>query len=170
VAGAPGALAYRAVNTLDAMVGHHSTRYEEFGWASARADDLLNWLPARAGALAVAVARPSRAGAVLRCVTRDSGAHPSPNGGVIEAAFAGALRVRLGGLNRYGEVLQDRGELRGGPPAVAVDIRRAVELARDVGIVIAGSLTIPSLVRYSSRRRRGRCPGRSRFLPQVGAP
>jgi len=167
VAGAPGALAYRAVNTLDAMVGHHSVRYEDFGWASARFDDLVNWLPARAGVAAVIAARPRRAAAVVRCIGGDAGAHPSPNAGVIEAAFAGALGVQLGGVNRYGDTVEDRGRLRGGPEPVPSDVRRAVRLARDVGLVVAASLTIPSLVRNSSRRPRGRCPGRSRFLPRV---
>ena len=72
-------LAYRAVNTLDAMIGHHDQRYERFGWASARADDVLNWLPARLGALGVMAARPAT-GAVGPCASsrRDAAHHPSP--------------------------------------------------------------------------------------------
>ncbi|MBV9659804.1 MAG: cobalamin biosynthesis protein CobD, partial [Acidimicrobiales bacterium] len=101
VAGAPGVLVYRAVNTLDAMVGHHTSRYERFGWASARADDLANWLPARLAAVLVAAARPRRCAAIWTAVRNQAPAHPSPNAGVVEAAFAAALGVRLGGHNDY---------------------------------------------------------------------
>ncbi len=109
--GAPGALGHRAINTLDAMVGHHRPRYERFGWASARADDVANWVPARATAALVALARPGRAAQVLEAVHRGARHHPSPNAGVAEAAFAGALGVELGGPLRYGERAGDR--LRG---------------------------------------------------------
>ena len=94
VAGVPGLLGYRAVNTLDAMIGHRSPRYERFGWAAARLDDLANWVPARVAGLAAAVAAPLVGGSpavALRAVRRDAGQHPSPNAGVVEAAFAGAL-------------------------------------------------------------------------------
>ena len=94
VGGAPAVLAYRAANTLDAMVGHHTDRYERFGWASARLDDALNLVPARVAAAAVALRRPARARAVLRAVTVDARRHPSPNSGVIEAAFAASLGHR----------------------------------------------------------------------------
>ena len=115
--GAPGALGYRAVNTLDAMVGHHSTRYERFGWASARLDDAAAWVPARVTAALVAAVRPRRAGTVWRTVRRDAAAHPSPNSGVAEAAFAAALGVRLGGTNRYGERVEHRPRLGDGRAA-----------------------------------------------------
>ena len=101
--GAPGALGYRAVNTLDAMVGHRSARYEHYGWASARLDDLAGWVPARVTAALVAAVRPRSAGAVWTAVRTQAPAHPSPNAGVAEAAFAAALGLRLGGENRYGE-------------------------------------------------------------------
>lgn len=103
--GAPLALAYKAVNTLDSMVGYRNDRYRHFGWASARLDDLANYLPARlTGLLMVVAARLLRldAGGAVRCVRRDAGKHPSPNSGIPEAAVAGALGVRLGGLNHYG--------------------------------------------------------------------
>lgn len=158
VAGAPGTLGYRAVNTLDAMVGHRSARYERFGWASARADDVANWLPARATALLVAAARPSRAAEVTRIVRRDAGAHPSPNGGVAEAAFAAALDVRLGGTNRYGERVEARGLLGDGRAPEPADVQHAVDLLRDVttvlGVAVAGAGAV-SWARYPGARGRG---------------
>jgi adenosylcobinamide-phosphate synthase len=133
VAGVPGLLAYRAVNTLDAMVGHRSPRHERFGWAAARADDLANLVPARIAALA-AVALGGHPGRAWRTWRRDSPGHPSPNAGQVEAAFAGALGVRLGGVNRYGDRVEDRGTLGDGPPPGGADLRRAVRLSRAVGL------------------------------------
>jgi adenosylcobinamide-phosphate synthase len=140
VAGAPGALGYRAVNTLDAMVGHRSERYCNYGWASARLDDLAGWVPARLAAALVAAVRPGAAGAVWAAVRTQAPAHPSPNAGVAEAAFAAALGLRLGGENRYGDRVEVRPPLGTGRPAEPADIARAVELARDVcalGVVIS---------------------------------
>ena len=94
--GAAGAGFYRAVNTLDAMVGHRNERYERFGWAAARLDDAANWVPARLAGGLVAAVRPGRAREVLDAVAHPP-AHPSPNAGVVEAAFAAALGLRLGG-------------------------------------------------------------------------
>jgi adenosylcobinamide-phosphate synthase len=131
-AGAPGALGYRAVNTLDAMVGHHSPRYERYGWASARLDDAANFLPARVAAALVAAVRPARAVAVQRAVRRDAGAHPSPNAGVAEAAFAAALELRLGGASRYGARIEQRPRLGTGRPPERCDIGRAIRLSSDV--------------------------------------
>jgi adenosylcobinamide-phosphate synthase len=133
VAGAPGALGYRAVNTLDAMVGHRSPRYERYGWASARLDDLAGWVPARVTAALVAAARPRSAAAVWTAVRTQAPAHPSPNAGVAEAAFAAALGLRLGGQSRYGDRVEIRPPLGTGRPAETADIARAVALARDVG-------------------------------------
>lgn len=138
VAGAPGVLAHRAVNTLDAMVGHRNERYERFGWASARLDDLANYVPARLTAMAVAAVRPDRAGAIRDTVRRDAPAHPSPNGGVIEAAVAAALGRCLGGVNRYGDRIEDRGHLGTGAPPDAADITRTRRLmAAAIGVVVA---------------------------------
>jgi adenosylcobinamide-phosphate synthase len=137
--GVPGLLAYRAVNTLDAMVGHRNDRYAQFGWAAARLDDLANWVPARvAGALALAAA-PSRdrAAGGRAAIKRDAPAHPSPNGGVVEAAFAGVLGVRLGGSNTYDGRVEDRGTLGTGTAAGRADIAPATRLARRVA---SGSL------------------------------
>src|SRR4051812_48259372 len=107
LAGLPGLLGYRAVNTLDAIVGHRSSRYLRFGWAAARLDDAANWIPARLTATltvcAAGVVSGSPRGA-LTVVVRHAARHPSPNAGVAEAAFAGALGVRLGGRNVYGGV------------------------------------------------------------------
>jgi adenosylcobinamide-phosphate synthase len=138
--GAPGTLLYRAVNTLDSMVGHRSPRYERFGWATARMDDAMGWIPARLTAAAVVAVRPRAAGAVWRAVRLDAAAHPSPNAGVAEAAFAAALGVRLGGVNRYGERIEARPRLGDGRPPVPADIEAAVVLATDVGRAVAVAL------------------------------
>jgi adenosylcobinamide-phosphate synthase len=136
VAGLPGLLAYRAVNTLDAMVGHHSPRYENFGWASARTDDIANYVPARLTAALTAAVAPVAGGsgrAALAVARADGRRHPSPNAGVAEAAFAGALGIRLGGRNDYGSHTEDRPVLGGGGRAPGPDdIARAVRLSRAV--------------------------------------
>ena len=139
VAGIPGLVAYRAVNTLDAMVGHRSARYDRFGWASARLDDVANWVPARVTAALTAACAPLATKAspvkVLRVVVRDGSRHPSPNAGRCEAAFAAALGVRLGGTNVYGGVAEARPELgEGGHAPESEDIRRAIMLSRAVTV------------------------------------
>lgn len=137
VAGVPGLFAYRAVNTLDAMVGYRNERYARFGWAAARCDDLLNLAPARLTAALVIALSPRTGGSparTWRTVRRDAPAHPSPNGGVVEAAFAGALRIRLGGVNVYDGTAQDRGTLGDGAPAEVDDVARAGRLSRATGL------------------------------------
>ena len=152
LAGAPGALGYRAVNTLDALVGHRSPRHHRFGWASARLDDGVGWVPARVTAALVAAARPRSAAAVWEAVRRDAPHHPSPNAGVAEAAFAAALGLRLGGTCSYGGRVELRPSLGDGRPPEAVDVARAVRLSSDVGLALAAALALgPSL-----RRRRAR--------------
>jgi adenosylcobinamide-phosphate synthase len=148
VAGPAGLLGYRAVNTLDAMVGHRSPRYRRFGWASARLDDLVNLVPARISALLAATGDPAPALAAWR---RDARLHPSPNAGPVEAAFAGALGVRLGGSNRYGDAVEDRGLLGDGRRPVPADITRAVRLARRVDL---GALSLAVLAASAARRPR----------------
>lgn len=136
MAGSAGALAYRATNTLDAMVGHRSERYERFGWAAARLDDALSWPAARvAGALTVACAPLTGVSArgARYAWARDGARHPSPNSGRIEAAFAGALGVRLGGPVRYAGRTEARPWLGDGPAPRPGDVARAVHLARLVG-------------------------------------
>ena len=138
VAGVPGLLAYRAANTLDAMVGHHNDRYERFGWAAARLDDLMNLPGSRLAAAATLLASPGTAGAAVLAWRRDATAHPSPNAGVVEAAFAGALGIRLGGTNRYhGDRVEHRAVMGDGRPARPEDIARATQLARTVGVISA---------------------------------
>lgn len=133
VAGVPGLLGYRAANTLDAMVGHRSPRHERFGWAAARLDDLLNLPGSRlTAALGVALG-PDRA-AAARTWRRDAAGHPSPNAGPVEAAFAGALGVRLGGTNDYAGRIEHRAVLGDGPPPDRAALDRARTLARRVGI------------------------------------
>ncbi len=137
VAGLPGLLGYRAANTLDAMIGHRSPRYLRFGWAAARLDDVANWVPARLAALATAAWAPLVGGTARRAIgviCRDAGGHPSPNAGTVEAAFAGALDVRLGGRNTYQGTVEDRGVLGDGRPVAVTDIDRASRLAWAVSI------------------------------------
>jgi adenosylcobinamide-phosphate synthase len=137
LAGLPGLLGYRAVNTLDAMIGHRTARYRRFGWSAARLDDLLNWAPARLTALAAAALAPlvgGTAGRAISVVRRDAGQHPSPNAGVVEAAFAGGLGVRLGGCNVYHGTVENRGILGDGRTAQVTDIARANRLANAVSL------------------------------------
>jgi adenosylcobinamide-phosphate synthase len=137
VAGLPGLLGYRASNTLDAIIGHRSPRYLRFGWAAARLDDLANWVPARVTALLAAAWAPLVDGTARKAINvtrRDSGQHPSPNAGVVEAAFAGALDVRLGGRNYYSGAIEDRGILGDGRAVEVADIARASRLAAAVTI------------------------------------
>ncbi len=158
VAGVPGLLGYRAVNTLDAMIGHRSPRYLRFGWAAARLDDVANWLPARlAGLLTVATA-PLVAGSprkAWQAWRRDARQHPSPNAGVVEAAFAGALGVRLGGRNVYGGNVEDRGVLGNGRPVDMGDIGRAVRLSR---LVSAAAIAVVIALRLIRRPTSGLIP------------
>jgi len=133
LAGGAGALGYRAVNTMDATVGHRSARYERYGWAAARLDDAANFVPARLTALLVAAVRPRRARAVLHAVKHQAPAHPSPNSGVAEAAFAAALGLRLGGTNSYGGRTEVRPNLGEGHPPEPEDIVSACRLSADVG-------------------------------------
>jgi adenosylcobinamide-phosphate synthase len=107
IGGAPLAMAYKAVNTLDSMVGYKNDKYREFGWASARFDDFCNYIPARLTGFMllitfVLLGKPVRQ--ALQVVMRDAPRHPSPNSGIPEAAVAGALGIRLGGINYYGGV------------------------------------------------------------------
>ena len=147
--GAAGALAYRAVNTLDAMVGRRCDRYHRFGWASARLDDAAGYGPARVTAALVGVVRPRAAGAVWRAGRDGASRHPSPNAGVAEAAFAAALGLRLGGANRYGDRVELRPALGAGRPPEVGDIDGATRLSRDVSLALAGALAL------AARRCRG---------------
>ncbi|WP_460109247.1 cobalamin biosynthesis protein [Streptomyces sp. YKOK-J1] len=139
VGGVPGLFGFRAVNTLDAMVGHKSPRLRRYGWASARLDDLAGWPGARLTAVLATLAGPDPRGAV-RAWRADAAGHPSPNAGPVEASFAGALGVRLGGTLSYAGRVEHRPVLNGGAGrAVRVaDIDRAVRLSRRVGLLALG--------------------------------
>ncbi|MEU8959650.1 cobalamin biosynthesis protein [Streptomyces sp. NPDC048518] len=140
LAGVPGLIAFRAVNTLDAMVGHKSARYRRYGWASARLDDVFGWPGARLTAGLAALAGDAPRGA-LRAWRADAGKHPSPNAGPVEAAFAGALGVRLGGTLSYGGRIEHRPVLNGEGREVRVaDIDRAARLSRRVGLLALGAV------------------------------
>jgi len=140
LAGLPGLVGYRAVNTLDAMVGYRSPRYRRFGWAAARLDDALNLLPARVTAALIVLLAPlvggSPAGS-LRAWLGDARRHPSPNAGPVEAAAAGALGIQLGGLTRYPHGVEPRPTLGQGRVPTPADLRRLVRLCRSTGWVAA---------------------------------
>jgi len=123
-AGLPGLAAYKAINTADSLIGHREPRWKHFGWASARADDAMNLVPARlAGALLCAAG-----GGGWRVMTRDAGKHASPNAGWPEAAMAGVLGVRLGGLATYDGEPTLRPTFGDGPPPGIRDLRRGLNL------------------------------------------
>jgi adenosylcobinamide-phosphate synthase len=146
VAGAPGAAIYRAINTMDAMVGHRSDRYRHFGWAAARLDDVANWLPARLFAGLVILVEPGRARRIVTLVGRDAAAHPSPNAGVAETAVAAALGVRLGGPLWYGNRAERRPYLGDGARPRPDDIVHAISLASRSEILLIGTLAAVWLV------------------------
>ncbi|BCG58560.1 cobalamin biosynthesis protein CobD [Paenibacillus sp. URB8-2] len=154
IGGAPLALLYRAVNTLDSMVGYKNDKYRYFGWASARLDDVLNYIPARitglllwAGALMTKGLNAGRAWQAMRC---DAAKHPSPNSGIPEAAVAGALGIQLGGLNSYGGIVSERARMGTAARELAAeDIRQTIKILRLTAALImillliaAGSLFI----------------------------
>jgi adenosylcobinamide-phosphate synthase len=117
------------------MIGNRSPRYARFGWAAARFDDAANFVAARVTALLVTVCAPLVGGSpagVLRAWRRDAARHPSPNAGVVEAAFAGALGVRLGGPTQYAHELEIRPTLGDGRAPEVTDLARAVRLSRIV--------------------------------------
>lgn len=148
IGGAPLALAYKAVNTLDSMIGHRDARYGDFGWASARLDDLANWIPARmaAGLLIISgwvvTGQSARVLHGWRVVWRDGHKHPSPNSGRSEAAMAGVLGVRLGGVNVYAGVAQERPVLchegRAPAPNDIMPAATIMAVAAGIGVFLAG--------------------------------
>ncbi|MBM4124552.1 MAG: cobalamin biosynthesis protein CobD [Nitrospira sp.] len=152
VGGAPLALAYKAVNTLDSMIGHQDDRYRFFGWASAKADDMVNWIPARLTALLLVLAgglmfrSAGRVRQAWRILLRDGGKHPSPNSGRPEAAMAGVLSIQLGGTNVYDGVPSARPVIGDpGSPLAANHIRTALRLmalATVLGVGLAAGLSL----------------------------
>ena len=147
IGGVPLAFLYRAVNTLDSMVGYKNAKYIDFGRAAARTDDFFNYIPARITAvliiLAAFILRYDAAGA-YRSIRRDAGKHPSPNSGYAEAGVAGALGIRLGGINYYGGVQSFRaymGEER--TPLKPVHIKQAISIMFVVtGLFTAGMILL----------------------------
>lgn len=143
--GLPGILGYKAINTLDSMIGHRSERHEAFGWAAARIDDVANFIPARlTGSLFVLLA-PRRSDA-LSCMMRDARRHRSPNAGWPEAAMAGALGVRLSGPRAYqGSATAEPWLNEGARDPLAADIAEALTLYSRAMLLLAGVLAILTL-------------------------
>ena len=144
--GLPGIAAYKAINTLDSMVGHRSPRHEAFGWAAARIDDVANLIPARLTGLLFTVVsiRPRIA---LTTMWRDAGQHRSPNAGWPEAAMAGALGIRLSGPRIYDGRLSQEPWLNGeAPDPSAADLKRALALYRRAMLVLAAGLALSALI------------------------
>jgi adenosylcobinamide-phosphate synthase len=140
--GLPGILGYKAINTLDSMIGHRSERHEAFGWAAARIDDVANYIPARLTGFLFVLLAPRRSEA-LSCMTRDARRHRSPNAGWPEAAVAGALRVRLSGPRIYhGSVTDEPWLNEGARDPLAADIGAALTIYRRSMLLLAGILAI----------------------------
>ena len=150
VAGLPGVLVCKAVNTLDSMIGHRDSRHRAFGQASARCDDLLNLLPARLSAMVVAGASMLMAGAdpkgSWRAVWRDARHHKSPNAGWPEAAFAGALGIAIAGPRRYGGALVNDAWMGDGRAACTPDDIDATLRLYVRSCVLAGGLSVLSIL------------------------
>ncbi|MEV8469113.1 adenosylcobinamide-phosphate synthase CbiB [Ralstonia sp. UNC404CL21Col] len=138
VAGAPGVMLYRLANTLDAMWGYRNARFTGFGWAAARIDDVLNWIPARLTAVSYALLGSTTD--ALRCWHTQAPQWSSPNAGPVMAAGAGSLRVQLGGAACYGGVEEARPSLGAGKPATAADITRALTLVSNTLWLWLGAL------------------------------
>ena len=147
IAGPAGAMFYKAVNTLDSTFGYKNERYLEFGWAAARFDDLINFLPARLTGILVPLAayliNLNGAGA-WQMFKRDRHNHPSPNGGQTEAAFAGALGVQLGGTNYYAGQVSHRPQMGDAEHCLmAIHIEQAVRLMVVISLlVVAGGIVV----------------------------
>jgi adenosylcobinamide-phosphate synthase len=140
--GLPGIAGYKAINTLDSMIGHRTERHEAFGWAAARIDDLANLIPARVtGFLFVMLApQPSQA---LSCMLQDANRHRSPNAGWPEAAMAGGLGVRLSGPRIYhGSIANEPWLNEGARDPAAADVRRGLKLYRRAMMLSGAALAI----------------------------
>ena len=147
VAGLPGLFAYKALNTLDSMIGHRTERYRHFGTVAARLDDLVNWLPARlAGLYLVAAAcllPAADGGRAWRVMIRDARKHRSPNAGWQEAAVAGALDVAVAGPRRYPHETVDDAWMGDGRTRLgAGDVKRCLHLYITAGSLVALTLAL----------------------------
>ncbi|MCA1381591.1 cobalamin biosynthesis protein CobD [Bradyrhizobium sp. BRP05] len=140
--GLPGILGYKAINTLDSMIGHRSERHEAFGWAAARIDDVANFVPARLTGFLFVLLAPQRSES-LACMTRDARRHRSPNAGWPEAAMAGGLGVRLSGPRIYhGSATEEPWLNEGARDPRAADITEALTVYRRAMLLVAGVLAI----------------------------
>src|SRR5215510_134736 len=151
IAGLPGAAIYKAVNTADSMIGHHTPRFQAFGWAAARFDDLLNLPASRLSALliiaAAAATKGSSASGAWAAVCRDGRHHRSPNAGYPEAAMAGALDLALAGPRTYDGILVDDAFMGSGRrDATAADIRAALQLYRRADVMLIALFAIAALL------------------------
>jgi adenosylcobinamide-phosphate synthase len=149
--GLVGGVLYKAVNTADSMIGHRSERYEAFGWAAARLDDVVNLPASRLAALWLILAAALTPGAsareAARAVWRDAASHRSPNAGWPEAAMAGALALKLAGPRVYGETLVDDAFMgEGRRTADAADIRRALRIYRRACAIQAAALAVTAML------------------------
>lgn len=165
IGGAPLALAYKMVNTMDSMIGYRDLKYLYFGWAAARLDDVAGFVPARLTALAVAAASTlteGDQGGALTVWRRDAGMHESPNAGVCEAAYAGALGVRLGGATYYNGTLVHKAEMGTGlEPAGREDISRAARLMYvSSALVLAAGMCVRLVARAFGLRHKTASGGR----------
>jgi adenosylcobinamide-phosphate synthase len=153
--GLPGLVGYKAVNTLDSMIGHRTPRHEAFGKAAARLDDAANWLPARLAGLvfvaAAALLPGADAGRAWATMRRDARRHRSPNAGWPEAAMAGALNFALAGPRRYGDhMVNDPWLGTGRPTLTAPDIRQALRLYMMAGVVTAALLALCVIFQFAT--------------------
>lgn len=144
--GLPGIMAYKAINTLDSMIGHRNERHSDFGWASARLDDAVNMIPARLTGLIFALIS-RQPWTVLRVMWRDAANHRSPNAGWPEAALAGALGVRLSGPRVYGDRIADEPWLNGGADdPTDAELADGLSLFRRAMFAVAGLLAVLALI------------------------
>jgi len=144
--GLPGIMAYKAINTLDSMIGHRNERHADFGWAAARLDDVVNLVPARLTGLVFAVVG-KRTWAAFAVMGRDAANHRSPNAGWPEAAMAGSLGVRLSGPRLYGDRVADEPWLNGtAPDPTDKDVAEGLSLFRRAMFAVAGLLAVLALI------------------------
>jgi adenosylcobinamide-phosphate synthase len=157
--GVPLAMAYKAVNTLDSMIGHADARYFYFGKVAARLDDVANFIPARLTALVIVAASrfidEAAPQAAWQTWQRDGGKHKSPNAGQPESAMAGALHARLGGENTYqGEIIPSPQMGHEFPPPSLAQTKKAIRLVSVVALLgLAGGVLISAFIEHRSRRK-----------------
>lgn len=165
IGGAPLALSYKMVNTLDSMIGHRNERYQDFGWASARLDDLAGFIPARLTALAAVAASAMAGGSSREAMAtwkRDARGHRSPNAGVCESTFAGALGISLGGPSAYGGAAVETPVMGAGLRAPGrSDINRAIGL-------MYGTTAVAAMAGAAARWAAGRLLARRQTHGQSG--